>query len=137
MGQTFVLGRTTLVLALALALATGCGESRIPVGPNTEDCDTRVLLARGNGRSLTPAEIQCFELEASASYALAWFDATSLERARTGPEVLMADEAGYSISLSSGSSPAASMRLSRETFSNAGFLSLPPADVLSMSADCT
>ncbi len=122
---------------VAVAVFGGCTERPSPVGPRADSCDTRVQLVRGAGRSLTSSETACFQLDASSSYALAYFDATSVERARNGPELLMADESGFSITLSSGDNSGASARLNK-LVSDGAFEALDHIRAAqSASADCS
>ena len=114
----------TISTIVAVAFLAGCNESPSAAGPGGETCDARIQLARGAGRILAASETACFQLDESSSYALAYFDATSLERARNGPELLTPDESGFSMTFSSEEQSIATAKLDRRA--SVGTIHAPP-----------
>ena len=95
-----------LALTAALALAAcgdaggGGGGPTAPTQPvATCQAGLTVDLPVGGTRVLSDGEAACFRLapHPSAQYALAAFDARSVEAARTGPEPSLSQDAAYSL----------------------------------------
>ncbi|HVF39096.1 MAG TPA: hypothetical protein VM939_04285 [Gemmatimonadaceae bacterium] len=131
-----MLGRVVLVVAVANACSK---EGAPPTGPEPDvtcGTTTSIKLSVGEARSLPALLTQCIELQASASYALAFFDATTVERARTGPEVLHREEPGFSMSLE-GTNPSAGNLSSFSVRAPLTAFEPHDTDVRLSRADCT
>ncbi|HEV7589098.1 MAG TPA: hypothetical protein VGO40_13370 [Longimicrobium sp.] len=112
------------VVALAACGGAGTGPTAAAPLPSVAGCAPAVTLDLQPGQTapLTSGQAACFALSphAGARYALAGFDARSMDAARTGPEPSMSGDAVFLVGDGTGTAAIAAPNLDRSLAAPAG-----------------